>query len=95
MITFDPTKRARTLKERGLDLAEADQVFAGQWVAVVDERFDYGETRFITAGFLRKRMVVMVWTPHGNDRHIISMRHCHEKEEKHWRARMARSRRRT
>jgi hypothetical protein len=30
-------------------------------------------------------MVVMVWTQRGTARHIISMRHCHEKEERRWR----------
>jgi uncharacterized protein len=28
-ITFDPAKRARTLAERGLDFADAAEVFAG------------------------------------------------------------------
>jgi uncharacterized protein len=28
-ITFDPGKRASTLRQRGLDFVEAEQVFAG------------------------------------------------------------------
>jgi uncharacterized protein len=31
-ITFDPAKRDRTLAERGLDFADAEQVFAGPLV---------------------------------------------------------------
>jgi uncharacterized protein len=31
--------------------------------AVADDRFDYGEPRYISAGHLRGRMVVIVWTP--------------------------------
>ena len=30
-----------------------------------DERRDYGELRFITAGTLDGRTVVLVWTPRG------------------------------
>jgi hypothetical protein len=62
-ITFDPSKRDLTLKHRGLDFARAGEVFAGQTATIVDDRFDYGETRFITAGYLDGRMVVTVWTP--------------------------------
>jgi uncharacterized DUF497 family protein len=61
-ISFDPGKRAETLKHRGLDFAEAGMVFAGRTVTVQDERRAYGEDRFITAGHLDGRCVVLVWT---------------------------------
>jgi uncharacterized DUF497 family protein len=91
-ITFDPVKRDLTLKHRGLDFARDGEVFAGRVATIVDERFDYGETRLITAGTLDDRVMVMVWTQRGEARHIISMRHCHAKEEEIWRRRMDRSR---
>jgi uncharacterized DUF497 family protein len=84
-ITFDPAKRDAALKERGLDFAEASVVFAGRTFSQGDDRFDYGEPRTVTAGYLRNRMVVVVWTPRGDTRHIISMRYCHAKEERNWR----------
>lgn len=90
-VTFDPAKRDLTQVHRGLDFARAGEVFAGLTATVIDERFDYGETRFITAGQLDGRLVVVVWTDRGEARHIISMRYCHAKEEKIWRRRMARS----
>ncbi|WP_198293665.1 BrnT family toxin, partial [Acidithiobacillus ferrooxidans] len=47
-----------------------------------DDRKEYGEVRLITAGLLRERMVVLVWTPRGVDeRHIISMRKANEREQ--------------
>ena len=83
--TFDLTKRDWTLAHRGLDFAvDAEKVFSGDTVTVIDERFDYGEVRRISAGFLDGRMVVIVWTQRGTNRHIISMRYCHGKEEKRW-----------
>ena len=87
-ITFNLAKRAATLAERGLDFADAGQVFAGRTATAEDARIDYGETRFLTAGYLRGRLVVIVWTPRGADRHVISMRYCHAKEEKKWIAQM-------
>jgi uncharacterized DUF497 family protein len=54
-ITFDPAKRASTLKDRGLDFADAVEVFAGKTLNIPDERRDYGEPRIITVGSLRGR----------------------------------------
>lgn len=80
-VTYDPVKRERTLRERGLDFEDAKEVFAGPTFDQEDERRDYGERRVITIGFLRGRMVVLVWTPRGDDRHIISLRKANEQEK--------------
>ena len=45
-ITFDPAKRAETLKERKLDFADAALVFGGKTVLEEDRRWDYGEVPF-------------------------------------------------
>jgi uncharacterized DUF497 family protein len=87
-ITFDPSKRDKTLKERGLDFRDAAKVFSGDELTRADTRFDYGEERFVTAGYLAARMVALVWTPRGSAIHVISMRHAHAKEERKWRRRM-------
>ena len=42
-IEFDPDKRDKTLAERGLDFAQAGEVFAGVNVTAEDARFDYGK----------------------------------------------------
>ena len=79
-ITFDAVKHEKTLRERGLDLARARVVFEGLTIALPDQRQDYGEPRFITAGWLDERLVVLVWTPRGRARRIISMRKANERE---------------
>ena len=81
-ITCDPAKRQRTLQERGLDMRRAKEIFAGYHFTRVDDRFDYGEPRFTTVGWLDSRLVVFVWTPRGTARRVVSMRHCHEREAK-------------
>jgi len=88
-ITFDTAKRARTLKERGLDFADAAEVFAGSTLTLLDDRSDYGEARFQTYGVLAGRLVVVVWTPRGKARRVISMRKCNGREEKKVRHRLA------
>jgi uncharacterized DUF497 family protein len=71
-ITFDPAKRELTLKERELDFEDAAEVFAGPTLT---------EERYHTFGYLRGRMVVVVWTQRGEDRRIISMRKANAREQ--------------
>mgnify|MGYP006373891555 CR=1 FL=1 len=80
-ITFDPAKRDWTLRERGLDFADAGQVFAGVKLERPDDRRDYGELRMVTIGYLRERMVVVGWTPRGDARHAFSMRKANDREK--------------
>jgi uncharacterized DUF497 family protein len=82
LITFDPAKREKTLVERGLDFRLAKEVFDGVHMTLEDDRCDYGERRFVTAGRLDKRVVILVWTPRGRARHIISMRKANDREIK-------------
>ena len=79
-ITFDRTKRDRTLAERGLDFRRAAEVFDGLHLTRTDDRRDYSEPRFITAGWLDGRIVILVWTPRGRARRIISMRKANDRE---------------
>jgi uncharacterized protein len=79
-ISFDPVKRAKTLTERGLDFADAPEVFASRAFTIEDDRHDYGEARMITYGWLNDRPVAVVWVAKTDGRRIISMRHMHEEE---------------
>lgn len=83
-LEFDAVKRATTLELRGLDMARAGEVFDGPTLTVEDERRDYGETRYVTVGFLDGTMVVLVWTPRDDGYRIISMRKANERERKHY-----------
>ena len=87
-ITFDPAKRAETLAERGLDFADAAMVFAGTTLDAQDDRADYGEVRMVTVGHLEGRMVIVVWTPRGRARRVISMRKANDREQARYRERL-------
>jgi len=87
-LYWDERKRQRTLEERGLDFADAETVFGSRTITVPDDRRDYGEPRFITAGWLRDEFVVLIWTPREDGRRIISMRHGHADEEAHYEEQM-------
>ena len=84
-IIFDPAKRERALRERGLDFLDAGLVFEGETFTFDDRRQDYGERRRITVGFVAGRMVVLGWVSRGNARHVFSMRKANEREIKAYR----------
>lgn len=88
-IEFDPEKRDRTLHERGLDFARASEVFTDRHLTLEDARRNYQESRYITIGTLDGRLVVIVWTPRGKARRIISMRKANEREQTRHASRMA------
>ena len=89
---FDQDKRDKTLLERGLDFARASEVFAGVHFTGQDARVEYAEDRFITVGWLDKRLIVLVWTPRGEVRRIISMRKANGREKALYTRYLARSR---
>ena len=80
-VSYDPAKRAKTLAERGLDFEDAIFVFEGVTVEVDDLRKNYGERRVVCYGLLDGRLVVVGYTPRGDDRHVFSMRKANEREK--------------
>jgi hypothetical protein len=92
VVTYDPAKRERTLRDRGLDFEQAEQVFAGLTLDIPDLRRDYGELRVNSVGHLKGRMVIVCWTPRCNTRHIISMRKANDREKARYRKRFEESR---
>ncbi len=77
---YDKAKKASNLKKHGLNFDDAPRVIESKkTVTFEDNRFDYGEQRFITIGLLQALLVVIVTRETDTDIRIISMR----KAEKH------------
>ncbi|MBN6742250.1 BrnT family toxin [Acidithiobacillus sp. MC6.1] len=89
-LEWDEEKRQTTLQHRGLDFADCAQVFAGVTFEFPDTRKDYGEPRMVCVGFLKERMVAVVYTSRSPRRRIISMRKCNEREIESYRDRLGR-----
>ena len=83
-ITFDPNKRDATLAERGLDFADAAEVFASATIDLPDTRFAYPEPRTVTYGYLNERLVVVVWTATEDGCRVISMRKANDREQRRY-----------
>ena len=80
-VIFDEAKRQKTLRDRGLDFADAGKVFDGPKYTQADDRLNYPEPRFQTFGLIDNRLVMLAWTPVANGIRVISMRKCNEREQ--------------
>jgi uncharacterized DUF497 family protein len=73
-VTWSERKRAINLKEHGLDFLDAPRVFEGLTYTYEDNRFGYGEQRFITLGLLAGVPVSVAHTETDDEIRIISFR---------------------
>ncbi len=80
-FAWDEKKRKTNIRNHGLDFADAKMVFSGATFTFEDDRFDYGEQRFITMGLLRGIVVVIAHTERGEVTRIISMRKANKHEQ--------------
>lgn len=80
-FTWRESKRKRNLGDHGLDFVDAARVFEGPTFTYEDDRFRYGEQRFVTLGFLAGIAVSLVHTETRHEIHIISFRKATAREE--------------
>jgi uncharacterized DUF497 family protein len=78
---WDEQKRLANVKKHGIDFIDLPEVFDGNIVIIPDERFDYGETRFILIGILKSQVIVVAYTERGENIRIISARKATKNEQ--------------
>ena len=79
-FTWSETKRAANLKAHGLDFVDAPRVFEGLTFTFEDDRFSYGEQRFVTLGLLASYPVSIVHTESDHEIRVISFRKATNRE---------------
>ena len=80
-FTWDEKKRNLNLQQHGFDFADALPVFGGLTYTYEDDRFNYGEQRFVTLGMLQGVVVSIVHTETPRRIHIISFRKATRHEQ--------------
>ena len=78
---WDEDKRLTNIRRHAIDFIDAITVFDSDTVTIEDNRFEYGEQRFITLGLLRGRVVVVVHTDRKSTTRIISARKATKNEQ--------------
>ena len=81
-IEFDPAKDATNIAKHGVSLQAAEGFDWGTAFEREDDRFDYGEVRFVAMGLIDDRLHVLVFTEgsHENAVRAISLRPAEKHE---------------
>jgi uncharacterized protein len=78
---WDEKKRRANLAKHGIDFADLAPLFSGLTMTLPDDRYDYGEFRFITLGFLNGVVMTIAHTETDEVLPIISARKATRYEE--------------
>jgi len=78
---WDETKCLANLRKHGIDFTDVPPVFDGDIVTVEDNRYGYGEQRFVTFGLLQGRVIAVVHTEREDSIRIISARKATKYEQ--------------
>jgi uncharacterized DUF497 family protein len=78
---WDEKKRLSNIRKHGIDFVDVPAIFEWDTVTVIDDRFEYGETRYQTLGLLKSRVIMVVHTESETVIRIISARKANKYEE--------------
>jgi uncharacterized protein len=78
---WDEEKRRENLRKHRLDFRDVPEVFIGETATDIDERYDYGETRYYTLGMLHGVVVAISHTEKDDLVRIISFRTAERHEQ--------------
>jgi uncharacterized DUF497 family protein len=81
---WDEAKRFANIEKHGIDFADVPSMFDGDVITFEDQRSDYGETRYITLGLMKSRVLVVAHTESDDVIRIISARKATKNEQKYF-----------
>lgn len=79
-ISFDPAKDEWNIRVRGLSFSAAADFDFENALYAVDDRRDYGETRYVALGMLRDRLHVLCFVETDDGIRVISFRKANARE---------------
>lgn len=83
-ISFDPAKSERNAAERELPFELAAEFDFETALTVEDKRRDYGETRYVSIGWIGERLHVLCFTETNDGIRVISLRKANDREVKQY-----------
>jgi uncharacterized DUF497 family protein len=87
---WDERKRLEVLSERGVDVLYAALIFEGDVLTRIDDRRNYGETRFISLGMVDDECFVVVHTERTGVMRLITAWKGGRDDRSEYQARIAR-----
>jgi uncharacterized DUF497 family protein len=73
-VEFDPAKDRANIAKHGVSLARAAEFDFRTAVILLDDRFDYGEDRWLATGFIADRLFTLVYVETDRGVRAISLR---------------------
>ena len=85
MFEWDDVKAKSNEAKHSVSFTFATRAFDDEnIITVIDDRFDYGEVRYITLASIEQRVYVLVYTMRGSVIRLISARKANSKEVKRY-----------
>lgn len=78
---WDEKKRLVNVHKHAIDFCDAVEIFDGDTVTMVDDRFEYEKERFIAFGLLREHVIQVVYTEREGVTRLISARKATKYEQ--------------
>ena len=84
-FTWRPEKNRLNVRRHGIAFQDAARIFEGPTVEIVDDRFDYGETRIYAIGVVNGTEITVIYTDRDNEeRHLISAWRSEPRERRNY-----------
>lgn len=80
IVEFDPVKNKRNINERGLSFDRVQYVDLTKALIAIDNRYEYGEIRYIALCHLDNRLHVLCFTETPSGIRVISFRKANKRE---------------
>ena len=80
VFTWSQRKRSLNLKDHKLDFVDTPSVFEGLTYTFEDDRFSYGEQRFVTLGLIAGTPVSIAHTENDHEIRVISFGKASKRE---------------
>lgn len=83
-IEYDPAKNARNIEKHGVSFEQVHRFDFNNALEQVDDRFEYGEKRINSLGYLDDRLYMLVYTEREGVARVISFRKANPREQAYY-----------
>ncbi len=84
MFEWDVRKNRANVAKHGIAFDAIDELDFDDALEYEDDRFDYGEQRFVAIGWLRGRLFAVTFVPPGDIIRLISLRPATKAEQRRY-----------
>lgn len=81
---WDENKRKANSEKHGVDFADAERFEWLTAIEAIDNRFPYGEERFVAIGLIGNRLHVLIYTRRRGTIRLISLRRANKRERAYY-----------